>query len=170
MENKKFFLRIAIFFCTYLFSFVLLRHINPAGIIFYQGCYLLFFLFIFFLILDYFLFDNIFVLRSIPTYISFILMSYSFLMTFPVVLDRSITLHMYNFLQKNPGGATLASIRNNFVSEFVDKSRAIDKRIVEQIYLGNITENNGVYLLTEKGKKSNLIFNKMNAIFLINPS
>ena len=91
-------------------------------------------------------------------------------MTFPVVLDRSITLHMYSYLEKHPNGSAISDLRNDFVIVFVDKSKAIDKRIDEQLLLGNVNIQNNKIFLSPKGLSTHEFFKKLTLIFNIKPS
>jgi hypothetical protein len=91
-----------------------------------------------------------------------IMLCYSFLITVPTLLDRSISLYIlatiYAEKKINKEG-----VEDYFVKGFVKKNKAIDKRLQEQIFTKNIIINQDSYEITERGA----IVNKLN-IFLSN--
>lgn len=168
MNNFRFFRKTIVLFISYLFLFFLVRMFSEEYIIFYQGIFLLLASLVMFISYDYFICKKLnIILTNLPIYFSYALLSYSFLMTFPVVLDRSITLHMYSYLYKNPG-ANINQIQDDFVGGFVYDSKAIEKRIEEQIFLKNISSNGDSFYLTDKGNNSHLFFMYMSDFFNIN--
>jgi hypothetical protein len=104
-----------------------------------------------------------------PVYFCFAVLSFAFLSTFPVILDRSITLHMYNYIAKNPG-VSVDMIRSNFIEEFVVSHNGIEKRVIEQQVLGNIYVVDDQIYLTDSGDKSYKFFQFLNKAFNIRPT
>jgi hypothetical protein len=148
-----------ILFSLYLIFFILFRRVEPSGIIFYQGLLTIFFiafLSIFFLIfahlkrLEYLdkQFSDLFKISIVI----FILFSYSFHITIPSLLDRSISLFMIAVTEKKPG-LQIEEFRYLFYKNFLIDNKAIEKRLDEQIVSGNMYLNNNSYYLTEKGRQ-----------------
>ena len=106
---------------------------------------------------------------NLPIYFMFCTLAFAFLTTFPVILDRSITLHMYNYLAKNPGVSEI-EIRKNFIDEFLITNKGIEKRIREQEVLGNVSVIKNRVYLTKSGIHSYKLFNNLNKLFNIKPT
>ena len=85
---------------------------------------------------------------------------YSFLITVPTLLDRSISLYILATISEERK-INKEEIENYFVSGFVLKNKAIDKRLDEQIFTKNIIINNNNYEITNRGK----VVNKLNIFF-----
>ena len=105
----------------------------------------------------------------LPVYFSYAILAFSFLSTFPVILDRSITLHMYHYLYLN-GPSTEQQIQENFIEEFLIKNNGINKRIQEQVALGNIIVIGDKVQLSNSGIESQKFFSLLNNIFHIKPT
>jgi hypothetical protein len=172
--TKKILFNSLLFFTLYLLSFVLIRQYSPSEIIFYQGLFTIFLVTIIFLVI---LFINIKcnqINKFIYDYyvISIllgILLSYSFLITIPSLLDRSISLYMIGLTQERKKESIL-QYREDFYNGFIVKNGAIEKRIREQIVTGNFECFEDQCSLTKKGKIYYLINSKLVQIFNIDSS
>jgi hypothetical protein len=91
--------------------------------------------------------------------------SYSFHITFPSLLDRSISMFVLSLLREKP--LTPAEVQCNFVQQFVVKSGALDKRVKEQIATGNIDERDGRLQMTRRGRMMNSSWIEMTDAFSI---
>lgn len=76
--------------------------------------------------------------------------SYSVLMTFPIITDRSFSVFILGSLDKYPEGVSHDELKNISLDYFVGQN-VIEKRIVEQLETGTITDNDRVKL-TPRGK------------------
>jgi hypothetical protein len=89
-----------------------------------------------------------------------IMLSYSFLITIPTLLDRSISLYILATIYENEK-MRKEEIDEYFISGFVLKNNATKKRLDEQILSKNIILNNEDYVITNNGK----FIHKLNIIF-----
>lgn len=128
--------------------FISMRNFFTNGILFYQGLAAivltsLIFIPIFFVknnffeMLGYFLFSMAF--------------CYSFLITVPTLLDRSISLYILATVYKEEK-ISLNEINEYFFNGFIKKNRAVNKRLEEQIFTKNISKNEKNYQITNNGK------------------
>jgi hypothetical protein len=76
--------------------------------------------------------------------------SYSFHITLPSLLDRSISMFVLSLLREKP--LTRPEVQCNFVQQFVVASGALDKRVMEQVATGNIDEGGGSLHMTDRGR------------------
>lgn len=170
MKTSKFFIKLSVYFIVYVLSFVVVRQFDHGSIVFYQGNFIIMVLSSVFVAFDCLKAKSLEVACvNLPVYFSFAVLSFAFLTTFPVILDRSITLHMYNYLAQNPG-KDVASIRSNFIDEFIFEHEGIQKRIIEQQALGNVYVDNELVYLSDSGNKSYVFFQFLNKLFNIRPT
>lgn len=162
MKIKKilYFFFILIFFLLFNIIFIAIRFFFESGIIFYQGLFSIATTALIF-VPTFFIYKK-FVVEMLGYFLFSIMLCYSFLITVPTLLDRSISLYIlatiYAEKKINKEG-----IEDYFVKGFVKKNKAIDKRLQEQIFTKNIIINQDSYQITERGA----IVNKLN-IFLSN--
>jgi hypothetical protein len=76
--------------------------------------------------------------------------AYSFHVTFPSLLDRSISMFVLSLLREKP--LTPAEVQCNYIQQFVITSGALDKRVKEQIATGNIEARDGKLYMTDRGR------------------
>ena len=133
----------------YLVLFVIIRQLYPSDIIFYQGLYLIIFIFIIGFLMLLKIFKSID--RALYASIIFFLSAYSFHITIPSLLDRSISLFI---LAVTDDLNTVASsdYRRYFNSNFIEKNKAIEKRIMEQTNTGNLICENDNCSLSDQGR------------------
>lgn len=133
----------------YVIMLVLIRNLHPDGIVFYQGiaislivslglCFIMFLL-------------KIPSTQNVLGSVGIFFMLYSINITFPALLDRSISYYIIGITAKD-GRADVDRYRTGFYKGFVVNNQAIEKRLKEQIATGNITCNDGECCLTSKGK------------------
>lgn len=148
----------------------LYRVFDSTGIVFYQAMSIIkFSTVVFFIVFVIFYLKGINISHFVIYFISCILFFYSFVMTLPVVVDRSITLHMLAYLDNKPIAST-EEIRSDFINKFVINSAAIEKRIQEQEAIGNITTNEGNVQITPKGMAMHKFFDKLARFFNFKPT
>jgi energy-coupling factor transporter transmembrane protein EcfT len=101
-----------------------------------------------------------------------------FLTLVPVTIDRSISVFMLGYLSNNSQKViTKNDMTNYFVKKYVYENRAIEKRIDEQIFSGDISKCQNGYKITQRGnllikfyKIVADIFNIIKNLFLLNIS
>ena len=85
--------------------------------------------------------------------ILFIFIAYSFVITVPALLDRSISFFMISIAATAEDGKTdVLELQQRFVDAFVLDGGAIEKRLNEQLVSGNMAPSDGGYVLTERGE------------------
>lgn len=77
---------------------------------------------------------------------------YSFAISVPTVVDRSLSFYILEKLQQRGGGIQQASMKDVFINEYMVEHRLVDIRLTEQLESGTITIQNGCVRLTEKGQ------------------
>lgn len=77
---------------------------------------------------------------------------YSFAISVPTVLDRSLSFYILEKLQQRGGGIRKDAFAQVFTQEYVKEHRLVDVRLTEQLESGTIEIRNGCVLLTEKGQ------------------
>ena len=153
---------------SFLLLFALIRKFYSSDIVFYQGNRLIVINSIFWVVVLYvsakFSFNQI--LAKVDVIFSAGILSFAILSTFPVILDRSITLHMLYKLnvEKN---VSFKELQADFIENFVYRSNAIEKRIIEQIEIGNVSLDGENVVITKKGEKYQEFFEFLNGLFNI---
>ena len=84
--------------------------------------------------------------------IVWILLGYSFAISGPTVIDRSLSFYILEKIDQRGGGIRLDAMEQVFVQEYMPEYRLIDVRLTEQLESGTIEIKDGCVLLTEKGK------------------
>jgi hypothetical protein len=159
-----------IFLFVYIVGLIIQRNIDPDGIIFYQGIRLILALAFMATIVYLLWIKNLSnTIDKLPVLFIGVLLCYSFLMTLPVVIDRSITLHFLGYLSKH-SSAKVDEIRADFIDGFVIKAAAIEKRMDEQEATGNVKIIDGRVYVTSKGKLMHVVFDDLATYFKIKPT
>lgn len=81
-----------------------------------------------------------------------LLLGYSFAISVPTVLDRSLSFYILEKLQQRGGGIKLADFDQVFTQEYVKEHRLVDVRITEQQQSGTIVIKDGCVKLTPWGQ------------------
>jgi hypothetical protein len=84
--------------------------------------------------------------------IIWLLLGYSFAISVPTVLDRSLSFYILEKLQQRGGGIRKSQIRDVFVHEYIPEFRLIDVRLTEQLASGTIIIENDCVMLTPRGR------------------
>ncbi len=82
-----------------------------------------------------------------------VLGGYSFAISIPTVVDRSLSFYILEKLQQRGGGIEQARMKDVFINEYMLEHRLVDIRLTEQLESGTIVIRNGCVLLTEKGQR-----------------
>ena len=81
-----------------------------------------------------------------------LLLGYSFAISVPTVIDRSLSFYILEKLQQRGGGIKLDAFDQVFTREYVKEHRLMDVRLTEQQQSGTIVIRNGCVLLTDWGQ------------------
>lgn len=82
-----------------------------------------------------------------------LLVGYSFAISVPTVIDRSLSFYILEKLQQRGGGIRQDAFEQVFTQEYVKEHRLVDVRMTEQLESGTIQIKDGCVLLTEKGER-----------------
>jgi len=78
---------------------------------------------------------------------------YSFAISVPTVIDRSLSFYILEKLQQRGGGIQLDRFSEVFTKEYLVEHRLVDVRLTEQSESGTIEIKNGCVTLTPKGER-----------------
>jgi hypothetical protein len=82
-----------------------------------------------------------------------LLLGYSYAISVPTVLDRSLSFYILEKLDQRGGGIRENAFPDVFTKEYMVEDRLVDVRLTEQLQSGTITISNGCVLLTDKGRR-----------------
>lgn len=154
------FSKILIFFVIFNIVFSLTRNFFENGILFYQGILTAFVTLIIFIIF--------YLLKKIKIDYNLLIASfficYSYLITIPALLDRSISLYFLTLLDKK-GTLTLNEIDQYFINDFVYNKGSSKKRLDEQQFSGNIRLENELYKINDNGRRINKLNGFLSKIY-----
>lgn len=83
----------------------------------------------------------------------FLLLGYSFAISVPTVIDRSLSFYILEKIQQRGGGIKQSGFEEVFTKEYMPEHRLVDVRLTEQLSSGTIVIENGCVKLTEKGNR-----------------
>ena len=78
---------------------------------------------------------------------------YSFAISIPTVLDRSLSFYILEKLEQRGGGIRQDAFQDVFTKEYMVEHRLVDVRLTEQESSGTVEIVNGCIRLTEKGER-----------------
>jgi hypothetical protein len=81
-----------------------------------------------------------------------LLLGYSFAISVPTVIDRSLSFYILEKLQQRGGGIKLSAFDDVFTQEYVKEHRLVDVRLTEQQQSGTVEIKDGCVKLTEWGQ------------------
>lgn len=81
-----------------------------------------------------------------------LLLGYSFAISVPTVVDRSLSFYILEKLQQRGGGIKFDSFDQVFTQEYVKEHRLVDVRLTEQQQSGTIVIQDGCVKLTDWGQ------------------
>lgn len=146
-----------VFTCIYLLVFHL-PILADQRVLFYRGVGLLIFTFVFNLFL-FLLLNKFFRFIEYQTLFAALFISFAFNLTFfvvfPVTFDRSVTMFLLNTIENeqehNKAQMSRSDLEEKFISDYVLKNKAIERRIKEQSIIDIIEYKNNSINLTNKG-------------------
>jgi hypothetical protein len=162
----------------FLVIYLIVRVIFPDQIIFSQGNYVCLGVFVLELIViliayKFALNRNLdeFMEKILPSLLMSLILNYSFILTVPTTIDRSITVFILGDIDSF-GGKNARAISENFKSVYIDEDLQINRRIQEQLALGNLERSISIpnqYELTSKGKLIVSLNKFFASVFNISP-
>ncbi|WP_256643455.1 hypothetical protein [Stenotrophomonas sp. 9(2022)] len=85
--------------------------------------------------------------------IIWLLGGYSFAISVPTVIDRSLSFYILEKLEQRGGGIRQSAFQDVFTKEYMVEHRLVDVRLTEQESSGTVQIVNGCVRLTEKGER-----------------
>jgi len=92
-------------------------------------------------------------LEKIQLLIIWLLVAYSFAISLPTVIDRSLSFYILEKLDQRGGGIRFDAFNDIFTKEYVKEHRLVDVRLTEQMESGTIVVEGDCVKLTKKGSK-----------------
>ncbi len=84
----------------------------------------------------------------------------------PMTIERSYTIYSLSDMTDHANVVyTAEDIKKQFVEGYIEGANESQKRIDEQVYIGNLKETLGGYQVTEKGKNLIRLFRIVEAVF-----
>ena len=145
---------------VFLVAFIALRHVQPTGIMLYQGVVVGVFVSLAQFLLERRRGTGEAAKNALLTF----LLIYSFVFTVPTTVDRSYSVKMLTAVGQSPAGLTRDEINDLFVHWLVAEG-GVDKRLIEQTSTGSIRVNDGRYTLTRTGRFLNASFRMTGVVF-----
>lgn len=82
-----------------------------------------------------------------------VLGGYSFAISVPTVIDRSLSFYILEKLEQRGGGIRQDAFQDVFTKEYMVEHRLVDVRLTEQVSSGTVEIVDGCVRLTEKGER-----------------
>ena len=151
----------------YTLSFIAWRHLQPGGIVFYQGVFLA--LVTACVQLGYVMWSrvasrNMAIKDALLTF----LLLYSAVFTVPTTVDRAYSVRMILQIENDPEGLTRDQIERWFATDFGAQG-GVEKRLQEQLATGSISNHEGRYKLTPFGVALANSFRVIQTLFATKP-
>lgn len=158
--------RIAAGIAAFMAIFVAWRHLEPEGILFYQGCVAA--------ALAAALQLAVSLLRGAKgtpwkDATITLLASYAFMFTVPTTIDRAYSVRMLEHLQRQPEAVGRAELEQWFAGYFATAD-GVERRLREQVVTGSLREaGDGRYELTARGRLLAQSFVLLQRVFACGP-
>ena len=167
-------LQMIMFFILFCVTFIISFHLPTRNIIevyTYYGFISLAILTIILILILYFLVKKSILKFDIKDCIIIVILCFFvnclFFGMVPVTMERSISVFMINELDKDKQ-ISKTEIEQNFINKYVYENGAFDKRLVEQMAINNIEENNTTYNLSKRGKFMLKCFKLVDKVYGVN--
>ena len=178
--NRKIFLKIFLLHCLFFVLgttfFILLFHtkiLSNIDILFYRGIGLLIISSIFLLAVMCFykkISNGFFTIRDIIlALVLFSCINLTFFTHLPVTAERSISVFLLDYFNKNSNRyLTKEEVTKIFIDKYLYENKAMEKRLHEQIFSGNINQEREKYKISNRGKNLMKLYRLIAIIFNIN--
>ena len=90
--------------------------------------------------------------KKIQMGIIFLLLGYSFAISIPTVIDRSLSFYLLEKIQQRGGGIQKSGFEDVFIKEYMPEHHLVEIRLTEQLESGTIIIENSCVKLTKKGE------------------
>jgi len=147
-------MKLVMYFLVALLALIILRHVQPQGIMFYQGIAVGLIVFLI----------HGFVSKHWKDAMLVFLAFYAFVFTIPVTVDRSYSVRMLNRIATSEDGVSKEDIGKMFEKYFETGGGAY-RRIAEQKATRSITEEDGRIVATPIGHMLDASFRATAMIF-----
>jgi len=177
--NIKIFLKIFFLHCLFFILgtvfFVFLFHtklLSNIDVLFYRGIGLLLIssIFLFAVMVFYKKISNgFFTLRDIIlALVLFFCVNLTFFTHLPVTAERSISVFLLDYFNKNSDRyLTKEEVTKIFIDKYLYEDNAMEKRLNEQIFSGNIEKKGENYKISEQGRSLMKFYRLIRAVFNI---
>ena len=98
-------------------------------------------------------FKNLTQFEKLLLIIIWLLGGYTFAISVPTVIDRSLSFYILEKLKQRGGGIKESAFEQIFAKEYVKEHHLVDVRLTEQLQSGTISIENGCVKLTPKGEE-----------------
>jgi len=178
--NIKIFFKIFFLHCLFFILgtvlFVFLFHtklLTKIDVLFYRGIGLLMISSVFLLVIMLFykkISNDLFTIRDIIlALVLFFCVNLTFFTHLPVTAERSISVFLLDYFNKNSDRyLTKEEVTKIFIDKYLYEDKAIEKRLREQIFSGNISQEGEKYKISTQGKNLMKFYKLITAIFKIN--
>ena len=155
MKNKFLLFTFAIFLYLFIFICVYLIHINffRVNVIFYSSLVdSVIALIIFFGLYNSInLFNHFTNFESSLIILLLFLIGYSFSISLPTVIDRSLSFYFLEKIRQHDGAINKVAMRQIFIDDYMDEYKLIELRLTEQLKSGTIELKGNCIVLTKRG-------------------
>ena len=155
MKNKLLLFLLALTLYIAIFFLIYIIHIHFFGIdvILYASLMDSFIALFFFLIIFFYsgLFKTYNYFETLTTSCILLLLGYSFSITVPTVIDRSLSFYYLEKIRQHNGAIKKNSMREIFTGDFVDEYKVVEMRLTEQLSSGTILIKGDCIVLTRRG-------------------
>ena len=114
--------------------------------------------------------NSFFTLRDIIlALVLFFCVNLTFFTHLPVTAERSISVFLLEYFNKNSDRyLTKEEITKIFIDKYLYENKAMEKRLHEQIFSGNINQDGEKYKISKQGQNLMKFYRIINIIFNIN--
>ncbi len=147
-------MKLIIYFLVAVLAFIILRHVQPQGIMFYQGVVVGLIAFAIHGLVGKDWKDAMLVFLAF----------YAFVFTIPVTVDRSYSVRMLDRIATSEDGLSREDIGHMF-EKYFETGGGADRRIAEQKATRSITEEDGRIVATPIGRMLDASFRATTMIF-----
>ena len=150
---KTFFLAIFLYLFTY--ALIYLVHINffRVNVIFYSALLDSFIALIIFLVcfVSTRVFKKFSNSESCMLFLILLLVGYSFSISLPTVIDRSLSFYFLEKIKQHDGAINRNAMSEIFINDYMIEYKLVEMRLTEQLSSGTIEILDGCIFLTERG-------------------
>jgi len=154
MKIRKAIIATSIFFIILIFFYIIHIKYFSVNVLFYSAILDAFLATIVtsFLIFKYRFFHTFNIFERIQISIIWFLIGYALAISFPTVIDRSLSFYILEKIEQRGGGIKLSYFEDIFTKEYIYEHRLVDVRLTEQKNSGTISVNNGCVKITGRGR------------------